>query len=365
LDIEKMAGAIRLYLYLDYIPQPTLIGEKTSHDQLVFMEYVTCLLCGQDKPRFLYHVHDRNSCEMETFRIVQCPDCGLAFINPRPFEDQIDSFYPPWYHSRLLSGEKLEGSTIFGMPWKEAMRIKARQILKWSPSGRILDVGCGDGLLLAYLKENGWEAFGVETGDITYATKHFDFEIFNGKLEDSPFRHGTFDVISFFHVVEHLHYPFRTLKKAVKLLKPGGVIVIEVPNFASFEAWLFRAAWVGISAPLHLYHFTPISIQALLYQCELHLLDSGFVPQMGKYVGGFSESLRFWLADRGFYPHPWQNAPAARAVDESTTKTNPISRKSFPKRVLSFAEYKAFYIFSSLLERLGFGSNLYAVAKKQ
>ena len=327
------------------------------------MKHVKCSLCDSPNEEFLYYVHDRNSPAKERFRLVRCVMCGLVFLNPRPVESEISGYYPPWYHSRYMDNQWLESLTIQGIPWRDAMRGKGANILKYKSSGRILDVGCGDGILLKFFQEQGFDVYGVESGDVSYAVKILGLNIHNGRLEDANYQDGFFDVISFYHVFEHLHDPFKTLLLVHSLLNNNGIVVIEVPNFAGFEARIFRSSWVGISAPLHLYHFTLKTLAELLTKAGFEILDKGSVPEKSRYIAGYSESLRFFLADKGLYAHPWEQ----RKVDRNAKDEKQNLEKSVfsVKAALHRLEYLFFSVPAFLVHKLGMGSSIYCVARRR
>jgi len=236
------------------------------------MENVKCNLCGSDETKVMLKAKNRSKVEQgRIFTLVKCSDCGLAYLNPRPDKEEIKKYYEG-YHSRAdAKFADIEQTEIWGIPWREAMRRKAMPILKHKTSGKILDIGCGDGSLLKYLKESGWETYGVEFQESAslYARDVLGIDVFAGRLEDSDYPEESFDVISLIHVLEHLPDPSSILKKVRSLLKKDGILLIEVPNFNSFEARVFRSKWVGIAAPLHLYQFTPRTLPLMLEKCGL------------------------------------------------------------------------------------------------
>ena len=269
------------------------------------MEYVDCELCGIDNTKFMFHVRDRNSSEKRVFNLVKCKTCGLAYLNPRPTKEKINEYYPPRYHSRAQKEiVDIEKTIIWGIPWREAMQKKAKPILRYKSEGRILDIGCGDGSLLMFMKGLGWETYGIDfhEGSSRYAREVLGLDVLFGRLEEVSYPEDFFDIIILFHVLEHLSDPLETLERARPLLKEDGVLLIAVPNFASFEAWIFRSKWYGIVAPHHLYHFTPHTLEAMLKSAGFNTVELGFITEQTRYVAGFSESLRYFLMDWGLYP---------------------------------------------------------------
>ncbi|KPJ69461.1 hypothetical protein AMJ44_03855 [candidate division WOR-1 bacterium DG_54_3] len=330
------------------------------------MEHVKCNLCGADDAKFVLLGRCRHyGLEKKHFKLVKCRRCGLAYLNPRPDGEEIKNYYPPWYHSRAQSKVvDIEKIKFWGIPWREAMQKKAEPILRYKKIGKILDIGCGDGSLLKYLKDLGWQTYGVEINEVSarYAREVLGLNVFKGRLEDANFPEESFDVITILHVLEHLSDPTHTLRMIFPILRKDGILVVEVPNFGSFEARIFRSKWFGIDAPLplHLYFFTPHSLKLLLVKCGFFKVEMGFIPEQTKYVAGYSESLRYCLMDWGLYPLRGQRV---EAKEECMDKSN-LNDSSLDS-LFHFMEYIIFKPISRFMDKIGLGSNLFAAAKKK
>lgn len=326
------------------------------------MESTRCNLCDADDCARLLEAAERSGSGNARFHIVRCNNCGLAYLNPRPEEEAILGFYPENYHCRSFSLEELDAQQLFGLPWRGAIERKYAPLLRLMSSGRVLDIGCGDGFLLKYLQEKGWETLGVEPGNSTCAREILGLDVFEGSLDAADFSAGSFDVITLSHVLEHLHDPVATLKQVRCLLRDGGLVHIEVPNFNCLEARWFGDAWIGIAAPLHLYHFTPSTLQATAKKAGFDIVESGFVSPSPHQSASFSESLRFFLADRGWY---------RRGTTSSCGQANEVAggptavRWPTLRRLLHGSEAKAFYGLSLLMNKAGRGSNIYVIARKR
>jgi 2-polyprenyl-3-methyl-5-hydroxy-6-metoxy-1,4-benzoquinol methylase len=326
------------------------------------MEYVVCNLCGADNTKFRFLVRDRNSKEKSVFNLVECKTCGLVYLNPRPTKEEINEYYPPWYHSRA---EKeivdIEKTMIWGIPWREAMQKKAKPILRHKKEGRILDIGCGDGSLLKFMKELGWETHGIDfnEGSANYAREVLGLDVFAGRLEEVSCPEDFFDIIILFHVLEHLPDPLKTLERVRPLLKEDGVLLIEVPNFASFEARVFRSRWIGIAAPVHLHQFAPHTLEAMLKSAGFNTIELGFITEQTRYVAGFSESLRYFLMDWGLYPLRKKHTGSKNKEDSGNACGSSWNNS------LHSVEYVIFYSIAYIMDKLGLGSNLLAAAKKK
>jgi SAM-dependent methyltransferase len=154
---------------------------------------------------------------------------------------------------------------IIGWPFRGLLR----QVPRYRRNGRVLDIGCGSGGYLAFLAEMGWHCAGVETGakSRAYAQTVLGLDVREGPLEACGFPDAAFDVVTLWHVIEHLPDPRATLREIGRILKPEGLLLLRTPNVESWEAALFRGNWYGLDAPRHLYLFSPATMERLLRQC--------------------------------------------------------------------------------------------------
>ena len=224
------------------------------------MEYVNCICCNEDNTKILLEVKDEAH---KVFNIVECRNCGLVFLNPRPTKQEIKNYYPSNYYTHKIKIEqpklrsKIYGNYIrsFGnlMDWPEA--------LKDLPKGKVLDVGCGNGWLLKKLKEEGWETYGVDVDSLAIKqAKKLGLIVFAGELHEAELPKDYFDVIIMKHSLEHVHNVLQVLKETHRILKPDGTLIIEVPNIKSTQAKIFRKHWKELDIPRHLYHFSPYTL---------------------------------------------------------------------------------------------------------
>jgi SAM-dependent methyltransferase len=159
-----------------------------------------------------------------------------------------------------------------------------------------VDVGCGTGKDLVRFQEAGWKVTGVEISPYaaSLARARLGCEVVSGHFDEAHLEGRLFDVVRLSHVLEHLPSPRKSLTKMHRLLRPGGLLWIEVPNAASLERRLFHRYWFQWDLPRHLYHFTSTTLVRLLR-------DAGFRPRTVKCdgrVGFFAESLANVLAER-------------------------------------------------------------------
>jgi SAM-dependent methyltransferase len=229
--------------------------------------------------------------------------------------------------------------------------------VRYKGSGSALEIGCGDGYFLEFLKKKGWGVFGVEPSlyACEYAKKNLGLDVFCGILDDFRAKAGSFDLIYMFEVLEHLHDPFLSLCKIKDMLNNDGVLVITVPNFSGLLRKLFGANWHFIDLPRHLFHFSRKTAQLILEKSGFRILSLESVSDINYLDStiGYSESIRFWLRKRGFYP--------PKIIDSDQRKIP----SALWKRILHRIEKIIYYPLVKISDMAGIGENLYICAKKK
>lgn len=224
------------------------------------MRPIACPVCDRkDAPLWI----EQEAPTLGTLRLVRCPDCGLGYLDPQPDREETAPFYARDYYG---------GASAKFEPLIEAMRDRlargrASRLVDGLPAGaRVLDVGCGDGRLLAAFAALGCEGVGTErqADNPRAGAAAAGAEILAGDLTDVDLPAAHFDLCVYWHVLEHLHDPVASLLAAKRALRPGGRLVIAVPNLDSFQARWSRGRWFHLDLPRHLFHFTPGALAALL-----------------------------------------------------------------------------------------------------
>lgn len=322
------------------------------------MEYVPCNFCNANDTKLLFIAKERDWGTEEFFNIVRCNQCSLVYVNPRPDKEEIRRYYPPETWPRARGNIDLASATISGRPWQEIMKQRSAQLLKYVKKGRILDIGCGDGLFLKYFKNCGLEVHGIDFGKTAsnYARDILGLDVFTGSLEEAKYQSGSFDAVSLYAVLEHLPDPLQILREINRILKPGGILFISVPNFNSLESRIFRERWVAIKAPAHLYHFTPATLRAFLLKAGFAIVEIKYISSEGRSTMGYSESIRYFLQDYSLYP-PKQ---LSLGIPSTQKEEKEVFWKKFPKSV----EFVTFKFIGYIADRVRMGSNLFLIAKK-
>ena len=219
----------------------------------------SCMLCGDSRNRPVLS-HGR-------YTYVRCLGCGLIFVDPFPEPADLLACYDDGDHSPVHpaddpSREAAVHRVRFG---EELDRIEA-----FAPRGRILDIGCAWGFFLDRCKQRGWDVQGVELSRVEarYARQRFGIEVFAGSLADARFPDRHFDVVTLWHVFEHIHDPLATLVEIRRILKPGGVAVLAVPTPISAPDYVFD------SVPLHLFYFDETTLVSALRQAGFRTIQT-------------------------------------------------------------------------------------------
>ena len=259
------------------------------------MEEVPCNLCGATESLPLYALRDPGYEVPSGFVLRRCLHCGLMYLSPRPTQETIEAYYPAEYGPYRPA---IEDERWALMRWirrrKLAKRRRLTERYSGQKQGRLLDVGCATGLFLHEMAQAGWEVAGVEpiAPAAEYARRRFALSVFQGTLRSAPYAPASFDAMTFWDVLEHTFSPAEELAHAARLLRPGGLLVVSVPNWDSPDRWLFGRHWLGLDPPRHLYVFTRETLTALLAQAGFSVLDR--VCFMSGYFS-FVISLERWL----------------------------------------------------------------------
>lgn len=246
------------------------------------MEHIPCDTCGSDKPLPRQDLSRSLSLE-PTMAVVQCAQCGLRYMNPRMTAAEYRDFYADTTYLQEYGYQDLLSSSRVPEFRRTLRRIRTHI----TPPGDLLDIGTATGEFLVEARRDGWSVFGTEVSDssIQKAKQQFQLDLFHGELADAPFPEHSFSVIHLSHVLEHVPSPQQTLRDIKRFLKPGGLLVIEVPN--EFENWFLRLGkkvgrYKAPSNPSvhHVYFFTPASLAACLQQAGFQADVSTYSPQL-------------------------------------------------------------------------------------
>ena len=230
----------------------------------------------------------------QEFTIQQCNSCYFLFTNPRPPEEQIGKYYQSEEYISHHDESKSLMSKVYTSVRDYTIAGKVKLINELNTGkGTILDIGCGTGNFILACKNDGWKIAGTEPDQEAriIALKRVGEPVFNN-INDVEISGKSYDIITLWHVLEHVHQLNETLAWLQKHLNPDGKIIIAVPNPQSYDAGKYGRFWAAYDVPRHLYHFTRDSMKKLLGYHDLHI--SKVLPMWfdSFYVGMLSTKYR-------------------------------------------------------------------------
>lgn len=246
-------------------------------------EDVDCELCGTPPTEPVMRTRDIAWRKPGEFNLVRCKGCGLVITTPRPVPASMPIYYEDWYGYKTLEQVRDESANSLSNRFIKWMRLKVLE--RTGPLRRgmkMLDVGAGFGVQLDYyIRRRGVDGTALDFDPITSENSLVKdtAQVLTGDLLDAGFPSDSFDVVTFHEALEHVYHPQAAVQEAYRILKPGGRLVVEVPDFGSPMRKLFGRFWFAIMAPSHLHHFTKDSLRRLV-------TSVGFRPE--RHVGMFT-----------------------------------------------------------------------------
>jgi len=210
-----------------------------------------------------------HSVSQETFELVHDKDLDMLITHPQPSLDKLPSYYESVDYISHTDGNKSLFEKMYQFVKSIALKNKLNLINSESQRGKILDIGAGVGDFLSVAKKDGWEIIGVEPSEKAKAIAKNKGVTFVESLND--LENNSFDVITMWHVLEHVPDLENQIKELKRLIKPSGTIIIAVPNFNSFDAKYYGSFWAAYDVPIHLWHFSKTAIKKLFAKENLEL----------------------------------------------------------------------------------------------
>lgn len=270
-----------LYIWDDEVPRETIN----------MIELKNCPVCGASSFRDVFKApYFRGDNEM--FQIQECTNCELWVTNPRPSDEDLGSYYDTPDYISHTNAKKGVIDYMYHWVREYSLKKKVALINHLVPDkGQLLDYGAGTGHFLNAAKKQGWQVSGVEPSSDARRVANDKNSLELTDPHEFVWEKQMFDAITLWHVLEHLPDLRGHLSHFSAALKPGGVLVIAVPNHESDDAQKYGANWAALDVPLHLWHFKKRNIQDLSLQFDLNLEEVKNMPFDSFYVSMLSEKI--------------------------------------------------------------------------
>jgi SAM-dependent methyltransferase len=271
-----------------------------------------CPLCARPLRTTRVRAFDRLVTGEGPFTVLECRSCRYGVTDPQFRGAELDHFYGTVYaesfygHSASSRGGLLERARDRFRVLAARRRYAGRPYaVAGRPPGRVLDVGCGGGELLAHYAALGWQTFGIDpAAPAAAAARRRGASVHEGTLADQPWPAESFELITFSHSLEHIAEPLLALASARALLAPGGLVVITLPNWRCWQRFLFANRWFHLDLPRHLQHFSTRALTRTADALELEVVELGTdstiisVAYSLHYLiaGRWSPGWKLWLA---------------------------------------------------------------------
>ncbi len=263
-----------------------------------------CFICGNTNWQLLYKAQDFLYDLDGDFYLYECPECGLVSTQPKLSNEEMQKYYPEDYIAYPVAVDD-EKTWHQRANRQRGVRRRCNFAIRESgmATGKVLDVGCATGVFLKGMQDRDWQAYGIEPSDYaaTYAKEQLKLNVTHDYLKADSYEANQFDLITLWDVFEHLPNPEETLQIIHKILKPGGVLLLTLPNSQSWDRHIFKQAWAGWDTPRHYFTYNEKCLTQLL---ERHGFGFKRLKSFTNRHGSMVYSVNFWLKSK--------NAPEKR-----------------------------------------------------
>jgi ubiquinone/menaquinone biosynthesis C-methylase UbiE len=229
----------------------------------------------------------------EDFHIVQCDECSFRFTNPRPSAEEIGGYYKAEAYVSHTDSKKGFINSIYHKVRKKTLKQKLKLVTSFAKEQNLLDIGCGTGAFLNECKTNNWKTLGLEPDPDARQMAISNYGLDARPIEElSTLPENSVDVITMWHVLEHVLYLQDDAKQFKRVLKKDGTLIIAVPNCSSKDAATYGAHWAAYDVPRHLYHFVPGDMDRLFGSIGMKVVKTLPMKYDSYYVSMLSEKHR-------------------------------------------------------------------------
>jgi 2-polyprenyl-3-methyl-5-hydroxy-6-metoxy-1,4-benzoquinol methylase len=319
------------------------------------------LVCAHPRDRLKPLFATRDYITGDPFMVGYCYDCHLHVTTPVPPQSKLDRYYPRGYYG---SGKRF--TRIVEWLLDNLYNYRVYQIEQNQKPGKVLDIGCGRGLLLHKLRQRGWTPMGTELNEeaATYARERLGLPVTTQMVEEACFPDGEFDLVILWHVLEHVQSPRAMLREVSRILKPGGTLLVAVPNFGSLEARLGGKGWFHLDVPRHLTHFTKATLQHALDRAGLTISSTNFFSTEYDFFS-FVQTAQNKLSLRHNLLYNVLRTRSAKVVDAEGNAVRSALVQSLVSLLTAIPLALFSLLYAPLVAALGKGATIAAYAKKR
>ena len=229
----------------------------------------------------------------ENFTIVSCETCEFKFTNPRPEDEKLGNYYKSDDYISHTNNKIGVFNKLYHYARKKSINIKLKLIKHKASGKKILDIGSGTGEFLKASESLGYSGIGIEPSEIARnnAIKNHNLKI-SKDTSLKQFEANEFDVITMWHVLEHVSDLNNTIKDILKIIKKDGKLIVGVPNHNSYDAKFYGKYWAAWDVPIHLWHFSKKSIEEIMKKHNFKLVKTKPMIFDSFYVSLLSEEYK-------------------------------------------------------------------------
>lgn len=251
-----------------------------------------CPICSSSQLAPLFSGIDYSHTK-EEFEVEKCADCGFVFTQNAPDENNIGKYYESEDYVSHSDTQKGLFFKIYHAVRNYMLGQKRKMIEQVTDKGKLLDIGCGTGYFLNEMQVQKWEVTGIEQDEQArkYGSNKFNINV-KTPAELFELESGSFTAISMWHVLEHVHNLDGYLKQIYNLLESDGTLAIAVPNHDSHDGKHYGKHWAAWDLPIHLWHFTPDSMEKLMKKYGFKIIAHKRLPFDSFYVSMLSEKYK-------------------------------------------------------------------------
>jgi 2-polyprenyl-3-methyl-5-hydroxy-6-metoxy-1,4-benzoquinol methylase len=240
-----------------------------------FVHYTSCPVCGSGNINNVFAVTDFTVSKKE-FIITECKSCSLRFTQDVPDAASIGDYYKSENYISHTDTSKGLINSLYKKVRNRTLGQKRKLIesITNKETGKILDVGSGTGAFANEMKSGGWEVTGLEpdSGAIKVAKDLYGLEL-QETATLFELSAGSYDAITLWHVLEHVHQLQEYIAQLKKILADDGRLIIAVPNYTCYEEKTYKQYWAAYDVPRHLYHFSPAAMETLINKHGLRIIS--------------------------------------------------------------------------------------------